>query len=154
MSTSHKDSERDQLHDQLLNKLVAEFPAVHQPSDCIAATRRIGGLFARIYFPERDWSALEADTGNRESPPAAGTYTVQDANDIAAKLRTLAAIEESKVSLNSEEIVRRLVPEIRALRERGFTLARIAETLGGFGVAVTEALLESCLDWRWEFQGI
>ena len=142
MSTSHTHSE----HDELLDKLVAEFPALHQPSDCLAVSRRIAGIFGRIIFPDRDWSALDGESSSRDCRREADAYTLQDANDIAGKLRTLAAIDESKLALNTQGIVRRLAPDIHALQERGYTLARVAETLTGFGVEVTEALLRSCLD--------
>ena len=146
MSPSHTHSEHDEFHDELVDKLVAEFPALHQPSDCLAVSRRIGGIFARIIFPDRDWSALDGETSSPDCHREADAYTLQDADDIAGKLRTLAAIDESKLALNTQGIVRRLVPEIRALQEGGYTLARVAEILRGYGVEVTEALLRSCLD--------
>ena len=39
MSPSHTHSEHDEFHDELVDKLVAEFPALHQPSDCLAVSR-------------------------------------------------------------------------------------------------------------------
>jgi hypothetical protein len=133
-------------HDPLLDKLVAEFGAVHQPSDCIAAVRRMAGIFGRIVYHERDWSALDGEGSSPCGRLEPDAYTIQDVNDVASKLRALVAIDESKLALNTQGIVRRLAPDIYALRERGYTLARVAETLTGFGVEVTEALLRSWLD--------
>jgi hypothetical protein len=141
MSKNHAEAE----HAPLLDKLVAEFGAVHQPSDCIAAVRWMARSFGRVVYHERDWSALDGE-GSSPRGLDADTYTIRDANDVASKLRALVAIDESEPNLDTRGIVRRLLPDIRALHKRGYTLARVAETLTGFGVEVTEAVLGHCLE--------
>jgi hypothetical protein len=140
MSTSHEDAERDER----TNTLVAQFPAFHQPSDCIKTVRRIGGMFGRILRPHCDWRAFEGTIVDPQFRSSAKVYSFRNASEVGAKLRDVLGIEEAQPTLSTLEMVRRLAPEIFALHELGLTLGMIAEGLARFGVDVTETELASC----------
>lgn len=140
MSTNHADAE----HDERTNTLVAQFPAFHQPSDCIKTVRRLGGIFGRILRPHCDWRPFEGTIVDPQFRSSAKVYSFRNASEVGAKLRDVLGIEEAQPTLSTLEMVRRLAPEIFAIHERGFTLGLITECLAKFGVDVTEPELASC----------
>jgi hypothetical protein len=137
-------SQADVEHDERTNTLVAQFPAFHQPSDCIKTVRRIGGIFGRILKPHCDWRPFEGTIVDPQFRSSAKVYSFRNAIEVAAKLRAVLGIEETKSTLSTLEMVRRLAPEIFAIHKLGITLGEIAEALTTFGVDVTEAELASC----------
>ena len=140
MSTSHEDAEDDER----TNTLIAQFPAFHQPSDCIKTVRRIGGIFGRILKPHCDWRPFEGMIVDPQFRSSAKVHSFRNASEVGAKLREVLGIEEAQPTLSTLDMVRRLAPDIFALHERGFTLGQVAEGLTRFGVDVTEAELASC----------
>jgi hypothetical protein len=140
MSTNNTDAEIDER----TNALSAQFPAFHQPSDCISAVRRMGGIFGRILRPHHDWRHFEGQIVNPDFRSYAKVYSFRNVNEVAAKLRAALRIEEAKPTLSTLEMVRRLAPEIFAIHKLGITLGEIALALNAFGVDVTEAELASC----------
>jgi hypothetical protein len=56
-------------------------------------------------------------------------YTVEKANQMAAALRALPAVDDSKRKLDKQGAVRHLAGEILALQERGYTIEQVAESL-------------------------
>jgi len=58
-------------------------------------------------------------------------YTIEQIEQIAAKLRELPPIERQQRQVNKQEAVRLLAKEIQALRQRGYTLEQIADALRG-----------------------
>jgi hypothetical protein len=140
MNTNHTDTQ----HDDRIGTFAAQFPAFHRPSDCIATVRRMGGIFGRILYPHRDWREFEGSTVDPEFRSPAKVYSFRNLGEVGAKLRAVLGIEESQPTLSTQEMVRRLAPEVVAIRELGFTFGQIAEGLARFGVDVTEAELASC----------
>jgi hypothetical protein len=66
---------------------------------------------------------------------------------IAAALRQLPEREAGTRTVSKQETVKLLSKEIKALRQRGYSLRDIAEILSGQGVSFTPATLSNFL-WR------
>jgi hypothetical protein len=151
--------------DDEIQELARQFPALHQPSDCLAAVRRIGGMFATIisgrerverggFFiaPGASGSDGASATAPHRSPPGPGrrsgvpkAYTLQQANEIASELRALPAIEDSRRGLNKQQVVRRLAAEIATVQARGYTIDQVAEHLVALGFEISAPTLKSYL---------
>ena len=72
-------------------------------------------------------------------------YTVEKANQMAAALRALPPVDDSKRKLDKQGVVRRLADEILALQKRGYTIEQVAESLTTVGLDITTPTLKSYL---------
>jgi hypothetical protein len=72
-------------------------------------------------------------------------YSNEKLGAIAAKLKTMPAIEKKKQEHSKQDAVKVLAKEIAALQKRGYTLDQIAETLRGEGLDITTPTLKSYL---------
>ena len=72
-------------------------------------------------------------------------YSNEKLGEIAAKLKTMPAIEKKKQEHSKQDAVKVLAKEITALQKRGYTLDQIAETLRGEGLDITTPTLKSYL---------
>ena len=72
-------------------------------------------------------------------------YSNEKLGAIAAKLKTMPAIEKKKQEHSKQDAVKVLAKEIAALQKRGYTLDKIAETLRGEGLDITTPTLKSYL---------
>ena len=72
-------------------------------------------------------------------------YSNEKLGAIAAKLKTMPAIEKMKQEHSKQDAVKVLAKEITALQKRGYTLDQIAETLRGEGLDITTPTLKSYL---------
>ena len=72
-------------------------------------------------------------------------YTVEKANQMAAALRALPTVDDSKRKLDKQGVVRRLADEILALQKRGYTIEQVAESLTTVGLDITTPTLKSYL---------
>jgi hypothetical protein len=127
-----------------IDELAAQFPAFHQPSDCLSFARHLHGVMRRMFrFGERTTPDLDDGSGRRN--PGDGRYTFAQARALGEELRALAAIHESNGVFDKHGVVRHLAPHIRALVDRDFTLAWVSETLMALGVDVTEAIVRECV---------
>jgi hypothetical protein len=72
-------------------------------------------------------------------------YTVEMADRIAEKLRTLPPMDASKRRLRKQGVVQHLAREIAALQDRGYTLDQVAESLRGEGLEIATPTLKSYL---------
>ena len=72
-------------------------------------------------------------------------YTIEQIEQIAAKLRELPPLERQQRQVNKQEAVRLLAKEIQALRQGGYTLEQIADTLRGEGLELTTQVLKNYL---------
>lgn len=70
------------------------------------------------------------------------TYTTEQLEAIAAKLREMPAIEKRKQEHSKQEAVRIISKEIAALQKRGYTLEQISETLRGEGMSIATPTLK------------
>lgn len=131
MTTNPKD-----VADHEINELAGRFPALHQPSDCIAAVRRMVGVVGRILRPGDEQVGILDECVVIDGEPA--TYMLDDANRIAKHLRALAGIDESKPALTTSGLLLRLAPDIAALLQRGHTLAQVAGILAALGLDCTK----------------
>jgi hypothetical protein len=98
--------------------------------------------------------SLSSAAGEERSatPPPRGrpsrpgqTYTLEDANKVAALLRAAPAKDPNKRRMDKQSIVKRVVDEIGALQERGYTLEEVAELLSTGGLKLTLPTLKSYL---------
>lgn len=147
-----------------LRELASQFPAIHQPSDCIAAVRRIGGIFASVFlsrdFIEQDGfftisseRSKDADVAvpgaalpRRDRHADAGTTgTVGHACRIAKELRALPPVEDSRRRLTRQGLVRHLAGEIAALQQRGYSINEVVEHLAALGFQIKAPTLKSYL---------
>lgn len=152
--------------DEELREVASQFPAMHQPSDCIAAVRRIGGIFASILF-SRDlierhgFFTLPGSEGPKDAdvavpvpplPPrrdrhadTGTTCTLEHASRIAKELRALPPVDDSRRRLTRQGLVRHLAGEIAALQERGYSIDEVVEQLAAFGFQIKAPTLKSYL---------
>jgi intein-encoded DNA endonuclease-like protein len=72
-------------------------------------------------------------------------YTPEQAEKIAATLRSLPAMEPPPKKLTKAEVVKLLSKEIRDLQKRGYTLEQIAGSLKGEGLDISTPTLKSYL---------
>lgn len=72
-------------------------------------------------------------------------YTPEQAEKIAATLRSLPAMEPPPKKLTKAEVVKLLSKEIRDLQKRGYTLEQIASSLKGEGLDISTPTLKSYL---------
>ena len=72
-------------------------------------------------------------------------YSNEKLGAIAAKLKTMPAIEKKKQEHSKQDAVKVLAKEITALQKRGYTLDQISETLRGEGLDITTPTLKSYL---------
>ncbi len=72
-------------------------------------------------------------------------FTVEQADEILAKLRALPPVESSKRKLNKQGMVNHLAAEISALQGRGYTVEQIAESIRGYGLEISTPTLKSYL---------
>lgn len=122
--------------DQEINELAGRFPALHQPSDCIAAGRRMAGVVRRIIGPGDERARIVDECVATDGESA--TYALDDANRIAKHLRALAGIDESKPALTTSGLLLRLAPDIAALLQSGRTIAQVAGILAALGLDCTK----------------
>ncbi len=147
--------------DEELSEFASQFPAMHQPSDCIASVRRIMDCFASVFFSreriEQDGlftvsgpaasngvppSAPEAALAKHD--PHAGTataYTVKRANEIGRALQALPDVKDSRRRLTEREVVRHLAGEIAALQARGYTIDDVVGHLVTLGFEISAPTL-------------
>lgn len=72
-------------------------------------------------------------------------YTRASAEEMAAKLRALPAIEDSERRMTKQAVVKHLAWEIACLQDRGYTLEQVADSLRGIGLDITTPTLKSYL---------
>jgi hypothetical protein len=72
-------------------------------------------------------------------------YSAEQLGDIAAKLRQLPPVTDSK-TLTKRDAVAVLAEEILALKDRGYTLDQIAEALGNSGLQISTPTLKNYLN--------
>ena len=77
---------------------------------------------------------------------SAKNRTVEDAEKLVEKLRSLPAVENKKRPLSKQEEVALLKTEITALQERGYTLDMITEILNSDGLNIATPTLKSYLN--------
>lgn len=77
---------------------------------------------------------------------SAKNRTLEDAEKLAEKLRSLPAVENKKRPLSKQEEVALLKDEIKALQERGYTLDMICEILNSDGLNIATPTLKSYLN--------
>lgn len=73
------------------------------------------------------------------------TYTTEQLEAIALKLRALPPIEKKKQQHSKQEAVKVLSREIAAMQKRGYTLDQISKVLRGEGLDVATPTLKSYL---------
>ena len=72
-------------------------------------------------------------------------YTFQTAEELATKLRELPPADLTQRRMTKQAIIRHLAAEIAAMQQRGHSLEQVAESLCGFGLAITTPTLKSYL---------
>ena len=72
-------------------------------------------------------------------------FTGQYIETLAAKLRDMPPVDKSKQEYSKQVAVKLISKEIHAMQKRGYTLARIAETLSAEGFSIGTATLRSYL---------
>ena len=73
------------------------------------------------------------------------TYTTEQLEAIALKLRAMPPIEKKKQQHSKQEAVKVLAREIAAMQKRGYTLDHISKVLRGEGLDVATPTLKSYL---------
>jgi hypothetical protein len=139
MSANQEDAEFAHIE-----QLAAEFPACHEPTDCLSFARRLHGVMRRM-FRFGQPTASDQDSGKSARDLAEGTYTFAQARALGEELRVLAALRESNAIFDKLGVVGHLAPHIRALVDRDFTLAWVSETLTALGLDVTEETVRECV---------
>lgn len=71
-------------------------------------------------------------------------YSAQQLEAVATKLRQLPPVQDAKTH-SKRDAIRVLATEIRALRDRGYTLDQIAEALGKNGLEISTPTLKNYL---------
>ena len=73
------------------------------------------------------------------------TYTTDELEKIALKLKKLPEIEKSKQKHSKQEAINYLKKEIISLQKRGYSLINIADTLKGVGIDISTPTLRNYL---------
>jgi hypothetical protein len=73
------------------------------------------------------------------------SYTTEQLDAIAVKLRALPPIEKKKQLHSKQEAVRKLAKDITAMQKNGYTLDEISKILRGEGLDVATPTLKSYL---------
>jgi hypothetical protein len=72
-------------------------------------------------------------------------YTLEKAEDLIRMLRALPPLEASKQKLTKQAVVKHLAAEITALKQRGYALEQIVESLRGGAFEISTPTLKSYL---------
>jgi hypothetical protein len=72
-------------------------------------------------------------------------YTKEQVQEMAAKLRAMPKIEPPPKDLTKKEVVQALAREIKSLRNKGYSLEQIVNSLKGFGLDISTPSLRSYL---------
>jgi hypothetical protein len=73
------------------------------------------------------------------------TYTTEELEKIALKLKELPDIEKSKQKHSKQDAINYLKKEIINLQKRGYSLINIADTLKGVGIDISTPTLRNYL---------
>jgi two-component SAPR family response regulator len=63
------------------------------------------------------------------------TLTVEQVEQISAKLKELPAVENKKRPVSKQEAIKLLAKDIKAMQARGYTLEQVSEQLKQLGVS-------------------
>lgn len=73
------------------------------------------------------------------------TLTVEQVEQISAKLKELPAVENKKRPVSKQEAIKLLARDIKAMQARGYTLEQVSELLKQLGVSLATPTLRSYL---------
>ena len=73
------------------------------------------------------------------------TLTVEQVEQISAKMKELPAVENKKRPVSKQEAIKLLARDIKAMQARGYTLEQVSELLKQLGVSLTTPTLRSYL---------
>lgn len=73
------------------------------------------------------------------------TLTVEQVEQISAKLKELPAVENKKRPVSKQEAIKLLAKDIKAMQARGYTLEQVSEQLKQLGVSLATPTLRSYL---------
>ena len=73
------------------------------------------------------------------------TLTVEQVEQISAKLKELPAVENKKRQVSKQEAIKLLAKDIKAMQARGYTLEQVSELLKQLGVSLATPTLRSYL---------
>ena len=73
------------------------------------------------------------------------TYTTEELDKIAIKLKELPAIEKSKQKHSKQDAINYLKKEIIELQKRGYSMVNISDTLKGVGIDISTPTLKNYL---------
>jgi len=69
------------------------------------------------------------------------TLTVEQVEQISAKLKELPAVENKKRPVSKQEAIKLLAKDIKAMQARGYTLEQVSEQLKQLGVSLATPTL-------------
>ena len=73
------------------------------------------------------------------------TLTVEQVEQISAKMKELPAVENKKRPVSKQEAIKLLARDIKAMQARGYTLEQVSELLKQLGVSLATPTLRSYL---------
>ena len=73
------------------------------------------------------------------------TLTVEQVEQISAKLKELPAVENKNRPVSKQEAIKLLARDIKAMQARGYTLEQVSELLKQLGVSLATPTLRSYL---------
>ena len=73
------------------------------------------------------------------------TLTVEQVEQISAKMKELPAVENKKRQVSKQEAIKLLAKDIKAMQARGYTLEQVSELLKQLGVSLATPTLRSYL---------
>ena len=73
------------------------------------------------------------------------TLTLEQVEQISAKLKELPAVENKKRPVSKQEAIKLLARDIKAMQARGYTLEQVSELLKQLGVSLATPTLRSYL---------
>ena len=73
------------------------------------------------------------------------TLTVEQVEQISAKMKELPAVENKKRQVSKQEAIKLLAKDIKAMQARGYTLEQVSDLLKQLGVSLATPTLRSYL---------
>ena len=73
------------------------------------------------------------------------TLTLEQVEQISAKLKELPAVENKKRPVSKQEAIKLLARDIKAMQARGYTLEQVSDLLKQLGVSLATPTLRSYL---------
>jgi len=128
--------DREQRLEDQVQDLSARFPEVHHLSDCFDSVRLTLGLFALILGRPVEKTPFGATADLLATDVAGPSFSLADADKVSKELRELAGDSGVTPVLTSWGLMTRLLPEIVALIDTGYSHEDVGDALKSFGIDI------------------